>query len=120
MTAILLLTVLMNPDTTQFQAIPLLSLSYKAGPLPSRFFLPPERDPMWGKDKVYHFSLSFIICTSAMVMGKMDERQAFAVTVGIGLLKEFYDWGVKRTGFSPRDLLYDIAGAASAASFGRP
>ncbi len=79
------------------------------------FFLPAQRDPIWGKDKAYHFSVSFIICTSAMMFGGMNREQAFAVTIGIGVLKEFYDWGIKKTGFSLRDLGYDVAGAVFSA-----
>ncbi len=84
------------------------------------FFLPPYRDPLWGKDKAYHFSASFFICTALLTMSRTDEPRAFAVTVGIGVLKEFYDWGVKRTGFSLRDLAYDILSAASACAFRKP
>ncbi len=89
-------------------------------PLPHQFFLPAEQDPMWGQDKVYHFAVSFILCTTFMALSDIDERKAFSVTVGIGILKELYDWGVKRTGFSLRDLTYDLLGAASASSFGKP
>ncbi len=84
------------------------------------FFLPSYRDPLWGKDKAYHFSASFFICTAILTMSRTDEPRAFAITVGIGVLKEFYDWGVKRTGFSLRDLAYDILGAASSCVFRKP
>ncbi len=83
----------------------------------SPFF--PRSDPWFAKDKVQHFSLSFIIYSGAEQWYRShrwpDARsQSLTITIGLGVLKELVDWRIRGTGFSWKDLLYDVAGAVTA------
>ncbi len=72
-----------------------------------------SRDPWWGKDKALHFAVSFISYNGFYTFtGKKEE--AYVFTLSLGLFKELIDWKVRKTTFSYRDLIYDIAGASLA------
>jgi uncharacterized protein YfiM (DUF2279 family) len=76
------------------------------------------KDPWWGEDKAKHMAVSFIMASSfyTLIDGKRVERKcmAFAFTLSLGILKELYDWRIKKTIFSYRDLIYDFIGIIAA------
>ncbi len=73
----------------------------------------PGRDPWFARDKSLHFSVSFIIYNFAYIhTGSRDK--SFSITIGIGVLKELIDLTIRKTGFSYKDLLYDVLGAGLA------
>ena len=93
-------------------------------PAPARRAAPadPPRDAWFGPDKVKHFFLSAFIQSvaySALRAGRVEHGTALAgasiTAAGFGVGKELHDWRARRE-FSARDLLWDAAGAASAAA----
>ncbi len=80
----------------------------------------PKSDPWFAKDKVQHFAVSFVVYSGVEYWGrsqhwKRPEIRGITVTISLGLLKELVDWQIRKTGFSWKDLLYDVAGAVTAA-----
>ena len=79
------------------------------------------QDSWWGKDKIQHLALSFVLHSMAYsylrtTLGREDARWvSLGIVLGLGLGKEV--WDLHRTGFSVRDLCYDLAGAMGAAAF---
>lgn len=73
------------------------------------------KDPWWAKDKALHFGVSFVVSTGTYMLFKNCSRnprtEAFGLTVSLGIMKEIYDWKLKRKFFSYKDLFFDITGA---------
>lgn len=73
-------------------------------------------DPWWGPDKAKHFAGSFALAAGATLAldPSMEGDQAaltgFAVGMTAGAGKEYYDRTVKRTYFSGKDFVWDLAG----------
>ncbi len=79
----------------------------------SSFF--PKRDPWFARDKVLHFSVSFTIYNFAYV-GSGSNAKSAVITLSIGIFKEIVDLTIRKTGFSYKDLIYDILGVLVAES----
>ncbi len=80
-----------------------------------------RHDSWVAKDKALHFSISFIAYSGfeALFKGRgvqEPENKAIYLTIGLGIAKEIYDKFVKKTYFSWRDLISDIAGLTLAFS----
>jgi len=75
----------------------------------------PKRDPWFARDKGLHFSVSFTIYNFAYIYTGSRDR-SLAISIGIGVLKEFIDLTIRHTGFSYKDLFYDLLGATLAHS----
>ena len=80
------------------------------------------RDPWLGRDKGQHFAAAFLISAgggSMLRQNGMDASDAgfagFGVALSMGLGKEWYDRSVRRSFWSWRDLVWDVAGAAAGA-----
>jgi putative lipoprotein len=80
--------------------------------------LQPQGDSWLGRDKAKHFGLSAVMAgagAAAANAGEMDDHQAFPAVVGItlaiGAAKETYDLHYKPSGWSWKDLAWDLLGA---------
>ena len=80
--------------------------------------LPAEQDPWLGEDKAKHFFASAVIAggTTAIALNQdVSDGEAIAIalpfTLSLGVGKEAYDSEVKGTGWSWRDLAWDLFGA---------
>lgn len=80
------------------------------------------RDDFWGRDKVYHAVASAVIGGGAAAAARnngMDGIRApmigisVATTVGAG--KEWYDYRIRETFWSWKDLFWDVAGGTAGA-----
>ena len=72
--------------------------------------LPHRTDPWWGKDKALHFAISYTAYNVfSWVQGEGGGESA-ALALSLGVLKELYDWKIKGSSFSYKDLLYDAGG----------
>ncbi len=84
----------------------------------SGLLLPREEEGSWlAADHELHFAASMAIAASWRVEGR-DRGTAFALTAGVGLLKETYDATLKprrlgERGMSRKDLVSDLLGAAA-------
>ncbi len=67
------------------------------------------KDPWFARDKALHFSVSFTIYNFTCVNGGSKETSRY-MTLSAGLIKEIVDLTIRKTGFSYRDLIYDILG----------
>jgi uncharacterized protein YfiM (DUF2279 family) len=70
-------------------------------------------DTWTSRDKTAHLGLSVIGFHGSLLAFRNSsdpERRAAALTLGLGVLKELYDWKVRKSSFSERDLLFDLAG----------
>lgn len=81
-----------------------------------------QSDAWLAKDKVLHFSLSFIVYSGLEEFlerswNSRNNTTALCITVGIGITKEIYDMTVKKTFFSWKDLIADLSGVALAILF---
>ncbi len=81
-------------------------------------------DAWWGRDKALHFTVSFLLTTNGqyVLVNKLEasERAALPVSAGgalaVGIVKEVWDARrVNGSGFSVRDLAWDVAGIGAAA-----
>ncbi len=78
----------------------------------------PQGDAWLGKDKAKHFGLSALMAASgaaAANAGDMEDHQSFPVVVGatlsVGAAKEAHDYLYKPSGWSWKDLAWDLLGA---------
>jgi uncharacterized protein YfiM (DUF2279 family) len=68
-----------------------------------------------GVDKLYHFTLSLLVCLISTSFSNIPIGIAFTLAGGVG--KEVYDMLAKNgTGWSWTDLLADVLGIAAGAS----
>lgn len=78
----------------------------------------PSGDAWWGRDKACHLVGAGIIAgaaTAAAADGGAESRDVvvgIGVAIGCGLGKEAWDLRVRGTGWSWRDLAWDLIGAA--------
>lgn len=79
-----------------------------------------KQDPWFGRDKMYHFVCSGAIGAGATLAVRSNggsEQTApvigVTVAVGIGGGKELYDLTIKKTYWSWKDFIWDIAGSAA-------
>ena len=70
----------------------------------------PKNDPWFAKDKSLHFSVSFTLYNFFYV-GTGDKNTSLELTLAVGVFKELVDLTIRKTGFSYKDLLYDMFGA---------
>ncbi len=75
----------------------------------------PKKDPWFAKDKALHFSVSFIAYNFAYLHTE-SEKRSLVFTISMGLAKEIIDLTLRKTGFSYKDLIYDIFGVLIAES----
>jgi len=68
-----------------------------------------QSDPWWAKDKVRHFATAYVLTKSSMQAG-IDRRYSAAIVFTLSVGKEVYDKKVKKTFFSFKDIIYDLAG----------
>ncbi len=69
-----------------------------------------SHDPLFAQDKMKHLAAScFIEQTIYQYNG--HKNKSFGLTISVGIAKELYDWKVRKTMFSFKDLLYDFIGA---------
>jgi len=76
-----------------------------------------RQDPWWGEDKMYHFAVAGVIgAASAKVAENHHAGPCEAAAIGIsttfviGAGKEWYDMKFKKTFFSWKDMVWDLAG----------
>ncbi len=69
----------------------------------------PKNDPWFAKDKSLHFSVSFTLF-NLFYVGTGDKTTSLELTLSVGVLKELVDLTIRKTGFSYKDLLYDVLG----------
>ena len=76
-------------------------------------------DPWLGRDKMQHFAACGLAGAAAALVAQnndLADGQTFligmGVAVGLGVGKETYDAGIKRTYFSGKDLVWDLLGGA--------
>jgi len=70
---------------------------------------------MMGVDKLFHFTLSLLVCLISTALSSLPIGIAFTLAGGIG--KEAYDMLAKNgTGWSWLDLLADVLGIAAGAA----
>ena len=80
--------------------------------------MPPQNDSWFGKDKAKHFFVSGVIAgisTSVSENREIDSDESFllstGITLSIGMGKEAHDLWLSQTGWSWKDLLWDLLGA---------
>lgn len=76
-------------------------------------------DPWVGRDKAWHFLGSTVVSAGVTILGQEQDLGdpaaagiGFGVAVSLGGVKETCDLKIKRTYWSWRDFLWDVAGAA--------
>ncbi len=69
----------------------------------------PRNDPWFAKDKSLHFSVSFTLYNFFYV-GTGDKNTSLELTLAAGVFKELVDLTIRKTGFSYKDLFYDVLG----------
>lgn len=82
--------------------------------------VPVRNDPWSGPDKALHFGASAVIAAAAAQSAKNHEhsdckafRIGFVVSSGVGVAKEIADDNIRQVGWSWRDLVMDVLGAAA-------
>ena len=77
-------------------------------------------DPWWGADKAKHFTICGLAGAAGAFAARQDDRPdgaafgiGMGVAVGLGVGKETYDDRIKGTGFSGKDLVWDLLGGAA-------
>jgi uncharacterized protein YfiM (DUF2279 family) len=73
-----------------------------------------REDPWWAKDKVQHFALSYIstnFLRSKYLGEPFNRKEAFLLTLSLGVGKELWDRFVRKKEFSFKDLCYDLLGS---------
>jgi uncharacterized protein YfiM (DUF2279 family) len=73
------------------------------------FALAASGDPWWGKDKCRHFATAYILTRSVHQAG-VKKHYSAGIVLGLSISKEVYDKKIKKSIFSFKDLVYDIAG----------
>jgi len=71
------------------------------------------KDPWFARDKVRHFAVSYVI-TRSLIHYRQKKEIAFGITFSLGLIKEIYDKKIKKSFFSYKDLVWDLAGVGLA------
>lgn len=76
-----------------------------------------NQDNWFGPDKLYHFAAATAFGAGSQVVasnnGASESNAAIigvSVAIGVGAAKELYDQELKRTGWSWKDLVWDVAG----------
>ena len=67
-------------------------------------------DEWTGPDKPKHFAATAAIAAGGVAIG-LSERQAFGAALAVGLAKELHDSRPGGTGFSGKDMAWNLAGA---------
>jgi len=81
--------------------------------------VPHQSDPWWGEDKALHFAVSYTAYNAFSLIRGEGEGGSAALALSLGVLKELYDWKIKGSSFSYRDLLYDAGGILLAFALSR-
>lgn len=77
-----------------------------------------HNNPWFGKDKAVHFAVSTALAAGLTAAAKEHDRTncdaalvGFSVSLAIGAGKESYDKRIKKTRYSYRDMVWNMAGA---------